>query len=99
LTGWVWYDRGVPPEFEMMGPLWASWGHRALYLTAVAWEIAVVVLVCVLLGRRFAVGSVARRWGLAGVVAVVAIGGVIVLNGALNALVLLYFANAASGAG
>jgi len=64
-----------------------------------AGEVVVVVLVCVLLGRRFAVGSVVRRWGLAGAVAVVAVGGVIVLNGALNAVVLLYVANAARGAG
>ena len=91
------YD--VPPEFELIGPLWASSGHRALYLMAVAWEVVFVVVVCVLLGRRFAVGSMTQRWGRAGAVAAVAVGGVIVLNGALNALVLLYLAKAARGAG
>ena len=94
-----WYNGDVSLEVELIGPLWASLGHPGLYPMAVFAEGVIVVFVCVVLGRRFAVGSVARRCGLAGVVAVVAIGGVIVLNGALNALVLLYLADAIRGAG
>ena len=84
----------MAPEFELIGPLWADFGGREMYLAAVGIEVIAVIGLSSLLVSAMRRGSPLMQWGVAAFLASIC---VIVLNGAVNAVVLRLFVSAYKG--